>query len=73
MAGKSQILRKTSFSCPTFDEKFPFNDFIILGLCDWLHGTDSLFRRSISNKRNVTLTSLKSTRELFPDEAKKDK
>jgi hypothetical protein len=41
------------------------------GFLDWLHGTDSLFRETIAGKRNITLLSLKSAREIYPDEAKK--
>jgi hypothetical protein len=41
------------------------------GFLDWLHGTDSLFRETIAGKRNITLMTLKSAREIYPDEAKK--
>jgi sterol desaturase/sphingolipid hydroxylase (fatty acid hydroxylase superfamily) len=38
-----------------------------LGLLDYLHGTDDLFRSNKAYQRHITLTSLKSAREKFPD------
>lgn len=51
---------------------FRFNyNYGVNGFLDWLHGTDSLFKETVAGKRNVTLLTLKSARELFPDEMKK--
>ncbi|XP_065342993.1 fatty acid hydroxylase domain-containing protein 2-like [Cloeon dipterum] len=41
--------------------------FGVIGLLDWLHGTDIIFRRSTAFKRHVVLTGITSTRELYPD------
>ena len=38
-----------------------------LGLLDYLHGTDEKFRENKAYERHITLTSLQSARELFPD------
>ena len=39
-----------------------------LGFLDALHGTDEQFKRSRAFDRHVILKSLKSARELFPDD-----
>ncbi len=39
-----------------------------LGILDYLHGTDVLFRSNKAYKRHITLTGTKSARELFPDD-----
>jgi len=39
-----------------------------LGILDEFHGTDALFKKSKEFNRHVTLTSLKSARELIPDD-----
>ena len=39
-----------------------------LGILDEFHGTDALFKKSKAFNRHVTLTSLKSARELIPDD-----
>jgi len=39
-----------------------------LGILDYLHGTDEKFVKSKAYQRHVTLTSLKSARELIPDD-----
>ncbi|KAF2881732.1 hypothetical protein ILUMI_24429 [Ignelater luminosus] len=45
----------------------------ILGILDRLHGTDEKFREEIQHKRHVTLLSLASAREMFPDPPPKHK
>lgn len=52
-------------------KSFRFNYCYGSGILDWLHGTDIPFRKSVASKRYVTLTNLKSAREIFPDEIKK--
>uniref|UniRef100_A0A182NC50 Fatty acid hydroxylase domain-containing protein n=1 Tax=Anopheles dirus TaxID=7168 RepID=A0A182NC50_9DIPT len=37
------------------------------GYLDWLHGTDTKFRKSKQHQRHRTLWGVKSARELFPD------
>ncbi|EAA04938.5 fatty acid hydroxylase domain-containing protein 2-like [Anopheles arabiensis] len=37
------------------------------GYLDWLHGTDTKFRKSKQHQRHRTLWGIKSARELFPD------
>ncbi|XP_053698735.1 fatty acid hydroxylase domain-containing protein 2-like [Sabethes cyaneus] len=39
----------------------------VVGLLDWLHGTDTAFRRSRSFKRHRHLYGTSSARELYPD------
>jgi len=39
----------------------------VLGLWDWLHGTDQAFKRSVKSKRDKVLWTLKSAHELWPD------
>lgn len=34
---------------------------------DWIHGTDSSFKKHISSKRNFTIWGFSSARELVPD------
>ena len=41
-----------------------------LGFFDALHGTDKSFKNSKASTRHVTLTSLLSARELYPDDEK---
>ncbi len=41
------------------------------GILDYIHGTDSSFKSNVEYKRHFTITSLKSARELIPDELKK--
>ncbi|XP_059485434.1 fatty acid hydroxylase domain-containing protein 2-like [Neocloeon triangulifer] len=45
----------------------------VLGLLDRLHGTDSIFRKTPGFKRHTVVTSFKSAREIYPDEARKSK
>ncbi|CAB0013875.1 unnamed protein product [Nesidiocoris tenuis] len=40
----------------------------VLGILDWLHGTDLLFRASKAYDRNQTFFTLKPPREIYPDE-----
>jgi fatty acid hydroxylase domain-containing protein 2 len=47
------------------------NCFGIIGLCDFLHGTDKLFRSNKAYERHKVLLGLNSARELVPDEADK--
>lgn len=37
---------------------------------DWIHGTDSSFKKHISSKRNFTIWGFSSARELVPDDVK---
>lgn len=37
------------------------------GIMDWIHGTDSSFKKHISSKRNFTIWGFSSARELVPD------
>ena len=39
-----------------------------LGILDYLHGTDKIFRSNKANKRHKTLYTQQSARELFPDD-----
>ena len=41
-----------------------------IGLFDYLHGTDSVFRSEVGYKRHVPLYTTRSAREVFPDEKK---
>jgi methylsterol monooxygenase len=51
---------------------FRFNEcFGALGILDWLHGTDKLFRQLPNGKRHIFLRKLMPVREIFPD--KEDK
>ena len=47
-------------------------NFGTMGLLDYLHGTDRLFRSHQAYKWHTTLYGLKSARELYPDEKKSD-
>jgi len=40
----------------------------VLGILDWLHGTDAQFRAAVQFKRNHILLSSRSMREIYPDE-----
>lgn len=40
------------------------------GLLDWLHGTDSLFKKSVEGERDGRLYTLQSAREIFPQKPK---
>jgi len=42
----------------------------VLGILDYLHGTDDLFRSSVNYKRHITLLSTTPAREQFPDKEK---
>ncbi|XP_002737755.2 fatty acid hydroxylase domain-containing protein 2-like [Saccoglossus kowalevskii] len=42
--------------------------FGVLGICDYIHGTDSLFRKSKASERNMTFFSLKPIHERIPDD-----
>uniref|UniRef100_A0A0A9WWC6 Uncharacterized protein C5orf4 n=1 Tax=Lygus hesperus TaxID=30085 RepID=A0A0A9WWC6_LYGHE len=42
----------------------------VLGILDWLHGTDTQFRASKAYNRNQTFFTLKPPREIYPDEPK---
>ncbi|KAK7063133.1 Fatty acid hydroxylase domain-containing protein 2 [Halocaridina rubra] len=44
-----------------------------LGLLDFLHGTNAKFRNAVQFERHITLTNLRSARELFPDDSDKSK
>ncbi|XP_055612905.1 fatty acid hydroxylase domain-containing protein 2-like isoform X1 [Uranotaenia lowii] len=44
----------------------------VLGLLDWLHGTDHQFRKSRAFDRHRRLYTLQSARELYPDQEKRD-
>lgn len=46
--------------------------FGFLTFWDWLYGTDQDFESSDISKRHIRLQTLKSARELFPDEKKED-
>ncbi len=41
-----------------------------LGILDYLHGTDKLFRSSPAFKRHIVLLAIKPLRMQFPDESK---
>ncbi|XP_063706615.1 fatty acid hydroxylase domain-containing protein 2-like [Culicoides brevitarsis] len=43
------------------------NCYGVLGFLDWLHGTDTMFKKTKSFSRNKILLSTKSMRELYPD------
>ena len=43
------------------------NNFGILGVLDYLHGTDVEFRKHISSKRHFTLKGFASAKEIVPD------
>ncbi|KAF2889500.1 hypothetical protein ILUMI_16673, partial [Ignelater luminosus] len=43
----------------------------LLGILDRLYGTDKKFREAVQHKRHVTLLSLDSAREMFPDPSPK--
>jgi hypothetical protein len=40
----------------------------VLGILDWLHGTDSLFRKSKAYKRHRVLLNFVPAREAFPED-----
>jgi len=42
----------------------------VLGILDYLHGTDDLFRSSVNYKRHVTLLGTTPAREQFPEKEK---
>jgi len=44
----------------------------VLGILDYLHGTDVLFKSSINYQRHITVMGLTPVRELFPDPVKTD-
>lgn len=54
-----------------FSNNFSFNyNFGHLGILDWLHGTDSLYKKSVESQRDGRLYTLKSAREVFPPKTK---
>lgn len=42
----------------------------VLGILDYLHGTDTLFRESVNYDRNITVLETTPVRELIPDKKK---
>ena len=47
------------------------NNFGMLGVLDRLHGTDSMFVKSVAYDRHILLLGLEPVKKLFPDEKKK--
>jgi sterol desaturase/sphingolipid hydroxylase (fatty acid hydroxylase superfamily) len=45
----------------------------VIGLFDWLHGTDQEFRKSINFRRHRLLTGLEPVKYTFPDSGKQQK
>ena len=43
----------------------------VIGVLDYLHGTDSNYRTSLQYKRNIVSTTLTPLRTLYPDQPKK--
>lgn len=39
----------------------------VIGLMDWIHGTDASFRKNIAFKRNKRLMGLTPIDEIYPD------
>jgi len=42
----------------------------VLGILDYLHGTDTLFRESKNFERHITVLGTTPVRELIPDKKK---
>lgn len=52
--------------------RFRFNNcFGVLGILDWLHGTDTLFRQTSAFDRHIVMLNAIPAREAFPDIQKK--
>lgn len=48
------------------------NNYGILGLLDWLHGTDFIYRKSVQFKRDYIIMDLVPAIDKYPDEKNKD-
>ena len=51
---------------PRFNQNFG-----VLGVLDWLHGTDAIFRQSRAYDRHVYFFNTTSMKEMYPDDPAK--